>query len=599
MGYKIPFLVLGLTGPIGAGCTSMADIILKESPMDFVERNKLYDKIIDSLKDVSSKLKTEKDEIQLEIKQKQLANLYRKRSYLEVIQKLENLSFTHISMSSLIIKLAVQNVETPYFSEWEILNPGIAKRLKDFWNKWSEIIKLFNDNEKKYSELSVDDLERIDIMLKDLTSLRNNITKYELELYFRECIKELYLQVFGDSLRISGNAFLFESKLPEGQPRDEHLSIIAKEANCLIKYYRNRADDKKTNCFIIDAFRNPAEVEFFRRRYEQFYLISVYASKNERENRLWNNINKIDKSKDNFSKLFEKFDKKDWGTEIKIKEEHKQNVSRCFYLADIAINNNEVIENKDELYKKMLRYFALIAFPGCTQPTREETYMNLAYSLSLRSSCISRQVGAVITDKAGYIVGLGWNDTAHGQIGCGLRQKADLISHSNELFSMDLFKALLDENDLVKYEASDAFCFKDALSEKKIKGKLQKLNLGREIEEKILRDLIIKRLEFCRALHAEENALLQVASRGGMGVDGGVIFTTTFPCELCAKKIYQSGIRKIYFTEPYPDSVSEDVFLKDGIRNIMTIQFEGVKSFSYFTLYKPYIDKKEAQILDD
>jgi len=108
----------------------------------------------------------------------------------------------------------------------------------------------------------------------------------------------------------------------------------------------------------------------------------------------------------------------------------------------------------------------------------------------------------------------------------------------------------------------------------------------------------IKRLEYCRAPHAEENALLQIASRGGIGVKGGIIYTTTFPCELCAKKIYQSGLKKIYYTEPYPNNKSE-LILKDGIRNVEWQQFEGVKSFSYFKLFKPIYDKKEAQRLDD
>lgn len=67
---------------------------------------------------------------------------------------------------------------------------------------------------------------------------------------------------------------------------------------------------------------------------------------------------------------------------------------------------------------------------------------------------------------------------------------------------------------------------------------------------------------------------------------------------MCAKKIYQSGIKTIIYTEPYPRSISEDVFLKDGIRIIDTKQFEGVKSFSYFKLYKPIYDKKDAQQLD-
>jgi deoxycytidylate deaminase len=108
----------------------------------------------------------------------------------------------------------------------------------------------------------------------------------------------------------------------------------------------------------------------------------------------------------------------------------------------------------------------------------------------------------------------------------------------------------------------------------------------------------VKRLEYCRALHAEENALLQSAKIGGMGVSGGTLYTTSFPCELCAKKIYQSGIDEVVFTEPYPDSISQEVILKDGTRKIKLTPFEGVKSHSFYRLYKSDFDKKELQLLE-
>ena len=81
-----------------------------------------------------------------------------------------------------------------------------------------------------------------------------------------------------------------------------------------------------------------------------------------------------------------------------------------------------------------------------------------------------------------------------------------------------------------------------------------------------------------------------------MFIEKATIYTTTFPCELCAKKIYQARIKKVVYTEPYPESISEDVFFKDGSHFIELFQFEGVKSHSYYRLYKSPIDKKEFQI---
>ncbi|WP_235846252.1 deaminase [Morganella psychrotolerans] len=52
-----------------------------------------------------------------------------------------------------------------------------------------------------------------------------------------------------------------------------------------------------------------------------------------------------------------------------------------------------------------------------------------------------------------------------------------------------------------------------------------------------------------RSLHAEENAFLQISKYGGTGVQHGSLYTTASPCELCAKKAYQLGIKEIVFID--------------------------------------------------
>jgi hypothetical protein len=37
------------------------------------------------------------------------------------------------------------------------------------------------------------------------------------------------------------------------------------------------------------------------------------------------------------------------------------------------------------------------------------------------------------------------------------------------------------------------------------------------------------------------------------------MFTTTFPCHMCAKHIVSSGVRKVVFLEPYPKSHAKDM----------------------------------------
>ncbi|MFV9692170.1 MAG: hypothetical protein ACNY01_14600, partial [Desulfobacteria bacterium] len=53
--------------------------------------------------------------------------------------------------------------------------------------------------------------------------------------------------------------------------------------------------------------------------------------------------------------------------------------------------------------------------------------------------------------------------------------------------------------------------------------------------------------------------------------------------------------KRIVYTEPYPDSISEKIFLKDGVRHIKIDQFEGVKSPSFHKLFKPPVNIKEQQ----
>lgn len=598
MGKDVDFLIIGLTGPIGSGCTTLSNLMSRLKPNGLIKRKRMNEEIIKNIKEISITMKNTTDENELNRLNRELHECFIKRVYLNEIEKFNDPNFNYISMSSIISMLALKYLKTKEYSAWKKSNYDIAIILEKFYDKWKEQLILYeNTSDKEFDKIDSEQLKQIDDMLKDLDLMKEDIKTKELRLFFNGDIEEFHLQAFGDNLRKNGNPFNYNEDTIKDKVGNNVLCISI-EVNKLIKFYRNRNDNKKSCCFIIDAFRNHVEVEYFRKRFSQFYLVSLYAGYNTRFNRLKNIFKEIDIEK--FEIFFNKLDNRDLGTDEDITTPFIQNVSRCCYLSDIAVNNEYNSEEFDiVLFEKFLKYYALMISPGCIQPTKEETYMNLAYTLSLRSTCISRKVGAVITDKEDFILGLGWNDVAHSQIGCGLRFKDDFTKFGNEIYSMNLFINQINRDDLSNLNDSDMFCFKDILSKVKIKAKLGKSKLSPEQQEEVLSLLKIKRLEYCRSLHAEENALLQVASRGGMGVNGGTIYTTTFPCELCGKKIYQAGIKKIFYTEPYPKSISENVFLKDGIRKIKINQFEGVKSFSYFKLYKPHLDRKEAQLLDD
>ena len=64
------------------------------------------------------------------------------------------------------------------------------------------------------------------------------------------------------------------------------------------------------------------------------------------------------------------------------------------------------------------------------------------------------------------------------------------------------------------------------------------------------------------ALHAESNAIAKLAKSNDSGDDAD-IFITHSPCMECAKLIFQSGIRRVYYSQDYKD-VSGIKFLKQS-----------------------------------
>lgn len=73
-----------------------------------------------------------------------------------------------------------------------------------------------------------------------------------------------------------------------------------------------------------------------------------------------------------------------------------------------------------------------------------------------------------------------------------------------------------------------------------------------------------ERHELCRAIHAEQNAVVQAAT-SGVDITGGTIYTTTFPCVLCSKILINSSIKRIVCREGYPDSLSRQFLNEAGI----------------------------------
>lgn len=598
-------LVLGLTGPIASGCTTIGEMLerLGRQPFkEFIEGTPLSDSANRSrIHDLDLKMRVVDSPEEAQHLLRMLKESLRERA---VLNGLDNspFGFRRISMSSLLAKLCFDCLRDA--DEWAGTNRvrraflGLLKDRSPLVSGALDVLNGFTPGVK----VSKTDYRKVRSVISLLGSTVKVLKRAERKALAAGETEIYILQELGNNTRLSGNPF---SEVAKGDNRACLAVEGAKTIEFFTTYGETDPDTGHRGHFVIDALRNPSEVEYFRSVFTGFYLVSVNASEETRRRRF------TEDSLQNFTQdgptagkkrsaeqVFAKVDRQDQGDSSFPKDSHTQNVSECAYLADISINNDCDSIRDPELLRKLVRYLSLITMPGCTQPTSDETMMHLAYGLSLRSTCISRQVGAVITDSEGYVLGEGWNDCAHGQVGCGLLTRRDYLP-PNDLFALEPYREIIE--DVVDLRTVH-FCFKDMMSRREALRKLDELSrkdpnlpLLEEAQVGIAQGLGIKRLEYCRALHAEENALLQAARNGGRGVKGGTIFTTTFPCELCAKKIRQAGISRIVYTEPYPGAISERIFLREGVGAPSVEQFEGVKSSAYFRLFKPRISPKDRE----
>ncbi|HHU91467.1 MAG TPA: cytidine deaminase [Clostridiaceae bacterium] len=74
-----------------------------------------------------------------------------------------------------------------------------------------------------------------------------------------------------------------------------------------------------------------------------------------------------------------------------------------------------------------------------------------------------------------------------------------------------------------------------------------------------------QRHEICRATHAEQNAIAQ-AAYSGTSIKNATMYVTTQPCVLCAKLCINAGISKIIFKGDYPDELSMELLQEAGVR---------------------------------
>jgi len=140
------------------------------------------------------------------------------------------------------------------------------------------------------------------------------------------------------------------------------------------------------------------------------------------------------------------------------------------------------------------------------RPAWDEYFMGMLDRIASRSTCLRRKVGAILT-KDNRIIATGYNgqppEIAHC-IDLGVCRRKELNTPSGQ------------------------------------------------------------RHEICRAIHAEENALLQ-ASYFGISAKGSTLYVKCTPCSYCTKSILSAGISRVVYEEDYPDDLAKELREESGI----------------------------------
>ncbi|MFA5518340.1 MAG: cytidine/deoxycytidylate deaminase family protein [Spirochaetota bacterium] len=143
------------------------------------------------------------------------------------------------------------------------------------------------------------------------------------------------------------------------------------------------------------------------------------------------------------------------------------------------------------------------------RPTWDSYFMKIAEDVSTRSTCLRRQVGAVIV-KDKRMLTTGYNGAPTG------------ITHCTEETCLR-----------TKYNVPSG-----------------------------------ERHELCRGLHAEQNAIIQAALHG-VSLKGAKIYVTHKPCSICTKMLINSGIDTFIFRSAYTDPLADEMIAEAGIKIIL------------------------------
>ena len=345
-----------------------------------------------------------------------------------------------------------------------------------------------------------------------------------------------------------------------------------------------RATVSGPTAFILDSLKHPKELELLRSVYKSsFYLIGVSCHEAKRERRLA--LKYKGASRDQLARI-KRLDEDD-------AQDEGQQVRSLLHLADFFLSNDVEFGSTsftaDPVADALSRFVRLVTGNGVERPTKDECGMYAAWSASLRSACMSRQVGAAIVDAHGNVLATGTNEVPkHG--GGAYDEASERIDDGEKANSPVPFgrcfhgsKCFNDskKNEIYSEIASSLRELMDkSASIEAVAAILENASIDRNRSEAIAKALLelvapatsvdrvsraLKRtrvgalIEFSRAVHAEMDAIVSVARLGGISVKGATLYCRTYPCHNCARHIVSAGITDVIYIEPYRKSLAAEL----------------------------------------
>ncbi len=349
-------------------------------------------------------------------------------------------------------------------------------------------------------------------------------------------------------------------------------SLLAKGVASRINYIREHAGGSNPRkAYIVNSLKHPKEVECLKEIYGLgYFTIGVFAEEDRRRESLTRNNEMSTEEANDLIAI-------DMDEHLN----HGQSTRDTYQLSDFFVY---LSPDEDCLVSDIHRFLDLMFGNPFITPTFDEYAMFMAFSSSLKSAELARQVGAVIT-KSETIVASGANDVP--RFGGGQYWPCRIGKSIEDAEKGRDWKRGWDSNTKEKMRIVS-----DILEQlRHYEGvKVPRPVLG-AVEDVLNRSGIGDITEYGRSVHAEMDALLSCA-RNGISTHSARLCCTTFPCHNCAKHIVAAGIDQVVYIEPYPkskapslhdDSIIVGMDEKEGM--VLFRSFIGVGPRRFFDLF--------------